>query len=75
MLKSNTAKDGPSGKSIDESDEWNDLDQDGDEHYYSETPSKFDRSKRKSNGDAKRLYERMQENIRLKELISGDFDY
>lgn len=75
MSKPNTAKDRSSGKSITESDDWDGQDQDGDDHYDSESPSRFDRSKRKLNGDAKRLYERMQENIRLKELINSDFEY
>lgn len=75
MSKSKTAKDRPSRKSINQSDDWDDQDQDGDDRYDSESPSRFDRSKRKSNGEAKRMYERMQENLRLKELIYSDFEY
>lgn len=55
-----------------DSDDWDDL---GDDEYESDAPGKFDRSKRKINGEAKRLYERMQENLRLKALIYGDLGY
>lgn len=75
MSKSNTAKNRPLRKSITVSDDWDDQDQDGDDHYDAETPSRFDRSKRKLNGEAKRMYERMQENLQLKELIYSDFEY
>lgn len=72
MSKTNVEKSRPSKKYSHDVDDWDDL---GDDEYDSDGPSKFDRSKRKISAEAKRLYERVQENLRLKALINGDFEY
>ena len=73
MSKSNVTEGRLSRKSYDDSDDWDDVD--GDEKYESVKPAKFDRSKRKINGNARRLYENIQDDLRLKALVDGDYWY
>lgn len=73
MSKPSATKDHLSKNSINDSDDWDDLG--SDDHYDSDTSNKSDRSKRKTSSKAKRVYERLQEDLRLRELIGGDFEY
>ncbi|MDT8385520.1 MAG: hypothetical protein RRB22_14020 [Gammaproteobacteria bacterium] len=73
MSKPSATKDHLPKNSLNDSDDWDDLG--SDDHYDSDTSNKSDRSKRKTGSKAKRVYERLQEDLRLKKLIGGDFDY
>ena len=70
MSKSNTVKDSRSQESFSYSDDW--VDQGVADHDESDSPAKVDRINRKRNAEARRRYERIQEDLQLKALIDGD---
>ena len=67
MSRSNISNDKQSNKPENDSDDWNDLE--AEESYYSDIPVKIDRQSYKRNAEARRRYENLRDDLKLKALL------
>jgi hypothetical protein len=67
MSKSNISSDKHSNKPENDSDDWKDLE--AEESYYPDMPVKIDRQRYKRNAEARRRYEDLRDDLKLKALL------